>query len=242
MAIVVRPGHQDVQRVANQQLGLGVDARGRLVEDENPRVERQRPREREELLLPDRQRRAALGDRALVSERHPFDEAVGVHRRRRTPDIVIADRRVAKANVVGNRSGEQVDVLQHQAEQPAQLVERQLADVDAVDENPPAADVVEAQQQVDQRRLAGARGADDADALAGPDLERHVLENVVRRRCRRTRRGRRRCGRGRLRGSGLGARGSGCSDRVERLGRARAAMLCRAPSPESRAPTQSRSA
>ncbi len=54
MAIVVRPGHQDVQRVTNQQLGLGVDARRRFVEDENPRVERQRPRKREKLLLPDR--------------------------------------------------------------------------------------------------------------------------------------------------------------------------------------------
>ena len=56
-------GHQHVQRVANQQLGFGVDARRRLVEDQDARIERQRARERQQLLLPDRQRRAALGDR-----------------------------------------------------------------------------------------------------------------------------------------------------------------------------------
>ena len=56
-------GHQHVQRVADQELGLGVDARRRLVEDQDARIERQRARERQQLLLPDRQRRAALGDR-----------------------------------------------------------------------------------------------------------------------------------------------------------------------------------
>jgi hypothetical protein len=44
--------HQHVQRVANQHLGLGVDAGGGLVEDEDLRVEGQRPRKREQLLLP----------------------------------------------------------------------------------------------------------------------------------------------------------------------------------------------
>ena len=57
-------------------------------------------------------------------------------------------------------------VLQHEAEQPAQLGQVELADVDAVDRDAAAADVVEPQQQVDERRLARAGRADDADALA----------------------------------------------------------------------------
>ena len=63
IAIVVRPAISDAQRVADQQLGLGVDARRRFVEDQDARIERQRARERQQLLLADRQRRAALGDR-----------------------------------------------------------------------------------------------------------------------------------------------------------------------------------
>ena len=63
MAIVVRPASAP-QRVADQELGLGVDARRRLVEDEDARVERQRAGKRQQLLLADRERRAALGDGA----------------------------------------------------------------------------------------------------------------------------------------------------------------------------------
>ena len=54
--------HQDVQGVADQDLGLGVDARRRLVEDEDPRIEGEGAGERQQLLLADRQRGAALGD------------------------------------------------------------------------------------------------------------------------------------------------------------------------------------
>ena len=70
-------------------------------------------------------------------------------------------------------------VLQDEPEEPAQLVERQLADVDAVDGDAAAVDVVEPQQQVDDRRLAGAGRPDDADALSGFDRERHVAQHVV---------------------------------------------------------------
>ena len=40
----------------------------------------------------------------------------------------------------------------------------------------PALGVEEAQEQVDQRRLAGARAADEPDLLAGPDRQRHVAQ------------------------------------------------------------------
>ena len=70
-------------------------------------------------------------------------------------------------------------VLQHQAEQAAQVGEVELANVDAVDGDPSALSLVEPHQQVDQRRLAGSGGADDADALARPDLEAHVLQDLV---------------------------------------------------------------
>ena len=43
-----------------------------------------------------------------------------------------------------------MDVLKHQAEESAQLVEIQLPHVDAVDGNPTALDVVKTQQQIDE--------------------------------------------------------------------------------------------
>ena len=59
--------HQDVQRVADEELGFGVDARRRFVEDQHARIEGQRAGERQQLLLADRQGCAALGDRRCRS-------------------------------------------------------------------------------------------------------------------------------------------------------------------------------
>ena len=89
-----------------------------------------------------------------------------MHRPRRAPDAFVVDRRVAEPDVVGDRAREQVHVLQHEAEQPAQLAQVELPDVHAVDRDAPALHVVEPQQQIDERRLSRSGGADDPEALA----------------------------------------------------------------------------
>jgi hypothetical protein len=142
--------HQDVQRVADEDFGFRVDARGRFVEYEHAGIEGQRPRERQQLFLPHRQGRPALGDRARVAVGKAFDEPIGVNRVRRRADARIVDAHVAETDVVGHRSRKQVHVLQHEAEQPAQIGGIEMADVDAVHRNPPP-HVVEAQRQIDQR-------------------------------------------------------------------------------------------
>ena len=164
-----------MQRVANDQLRLRIDAGGGLVENQDTRVERQRAGERQQLFLPDRQRRAALRDCALVPFRQSQNERLGVHRARSPLQPLIVNRRVSKADVVRNRAREQMHILQDEAEQPAQLGEIELANVDAVHQNPAAPHVVEPEQQVDERRLSRPGRADDADTLARPHLEAHVL-------------------------------------------------------------------
>ena len=75
---------------------------------------------------------------------------------------------------------EQMHVLQHQAEQ--RRAARAGPSRGRPRRRPGSVRVshfVEAQQQVDQRRLPRAGGADDADALPGLDLERHVAEDEV---------------------------------------------------------------
>ena len=69
MAIVVRPAISTCSASRISSSVFGVDARRRLVEDEDPRVERERAGERQQLLLADRQRGAALGDRRSRSRR-----------------------------------------------------------------------------------------------------------------------------------------------------------------------------
>ncbi len=60
-------GEERAQRELDAPLGSDVDARGRLVEDEDARVGEERARERDELALAEREPRAALGDLGLVA-------------------------------------------------------------------------------------------------------------------------------------------------------------------------------
>ena len=96
------------------------------------RVERERARERQQLLLPDRQRGAALDDRRLEAAER-VDEPVGVHRRQHTPHLGVADvaalpSRTLPAIVPENRCTS----CSTSPKRRAEPIERQLADVDAV--------------------------------------------------------------------------------------------------------------
>src|ERR1044072_618283 len=86
---------------------------------------------------------------------------------------------MSEAAIFRNRAREEMDVLQHQTEQPAKIFQIELADVHAIDHDAALADVVEPQQQIDKRRLARARRADDGDALSGLHVEAHIAEDVV---------------------------------------------------------------
>ena len=91
--------------------------------------------------------------------------------------------RLAVGDVVGHRVVEQQGFLRHQAEPRAQVAEPHVADVDAVDRDAAGQRVVEPRQQLQQRRLAAAVGADDGDRFAGADFQvdvaQHRLVRVV---------------------------------------------------------------
>ena len=54
-----------------------------------------------------------------------------------------------------------------------------VGDVLAVDQDAARLEVVEAQQQIDERRLAGAGAADQPDLLARPDQQREVVDDAA---------------------------------------------------------------
>ena len=61
--------HDHPQRVANEQLGFGIDTGRRFVEHEHRWIESERARKREELFLPDGECRTSLGDRCIETGR-----------------------------------------------------------------------------------------------------------------------------------------------------------------------------
>ena len=80
MAIVVRPLRQHAERSWIAFSRLGVDAAGRLVEDQDLRVVEQGAGDREPLPLAAGEAGAALAEPGVVAQRRVEDEVVGLGR------------------------------------------------------------------------------------------------------------------------------------------------------------------
>src|SRR5205814_7112632 len=159
----------------DEVLGLRVDRARRLVEDEQDLgVERDSPREREELLLADGHGRAALGHDRLVALWELLDELVRVDEARRVSHLLVGDRRVVQADVRRDRPGEDERVLEDDADMLANAGLAELTQVVAVQEDAALLNVVEARDEADDRGLPRPGRADDGDALRSGDLEAHL--------------------------------------------------------------------
>ena len=77
---------------------------------------------------------------------------------------------VAEADVLLRRQREDRRVLRHQADPLAQRRRIDAAEIDAVDAHAARGRIVEAHEEREERRLAGAGRADERDALAAPHI------------------------------------------------------------------------
>ena len=171
------PAHEACERVLNHRLVLGIDRGERLVQQQDRRIPQQRAGDGDALALPAREADAALTDHRIVGLRQAGDEAVRVGRPCGRFHLGVARVRLAEANVLRCRAVEEVGVLVDDAEARAQCSAVKRAQVLAAEQDSPALRVVEAHEQAQDRRLAGAARADDADPLARAHMER---EPVVR--------------------------------------------------------------
>ena len=167
LALVLELGH-DLEELGG---GLGVEPRGRLVEQDGRGVLDDGDGDAQ--LLPH-----AFGEvldalvEGLLLERDPAHDLiivvlgeVGLAAELGEEVEVLAGREVAvEHDVLGDES----DVLLG--------LERVLVDVDALDEAGPGRRRDEVQEEVDRRRLAGAVGPEQAVDLARPDLQVEVVE------------------------------------------------------------------
>ena len=70
-------------------------------------------------------------------------------------------------------------ILSHQPDLLAERLLGDAGDILPVDQNPPAFQIVETEQQVDQRGLSGTRASDQPDLLARRDGERQVADDPL---------------------------------------------------------------
>jgi len=84
---------------------------------------------------------------------------------------------LAEREVDGDRVAEHIGVLQHEADAPAQLGKAQVAQLDAVELDRPAARQQQAGDALGERRLARSRPPDERHGRTGLDVEGDVLHD-----------------------------------------------------------------
>ena len=107
------PREERLQRLLHEQLRLRVEAGGRLVEEKQPRVLVDGPRDRDALALAAREPDAPVADQGLVALPHLLDEAIGVRGARGAVDRVGLGVRDAIGDVVPHRVVEEDRLLRH---------------------------------------------------------------------------------------------------------------------------------
>ena len=103
---------------------------------------------------------------------------------RRAHDLVRICVRSAEGDVLRHRAGEEEAFLRHDAELAAQRALLHLVEVEVVDRDPARGRLVEAREQLRDRRLPGAGVPDERDRRARRDVEvepvQHFLAAAVR--------------------------------------------------------------
>src|SRR5487761_2096617 len=165
LVVEAREQPQDLLR------GHPVEVAGRLVGDDQRRIGDQRPRDRDPLLLPARQLvgkvRRAVGQADELEGSLDALAALGARQRRQLQrQLDVAERRQHRHQVV--ELEDESDV--HRAPQ-REIGVREARDVDAADADLPGRRLVDAGDEVQQRRLARSRGPHQRDELALEDVE-----------------------------------------------------------------------
>ena len=138
-----------------------------------------RARDGDALALAAGELQAVLADLRVVAARERHDEVVRVSGLGGGDDLGLGRARPADRDILAHRAAKQENVLPDIGDLAAQRAARHRRDVLAVDDDGAAVDLVEAQDQIENRRLAAAGGADQCGHLAGFRDEGQVPDHLL---------------------------------------------------------------
>ena len=124
-------------------------------------------------------RAAVLADDRIVAAWQLHDKLVCMRALGGLDNLLARDIGATVSDVFRHRALEQPRILQHHAKGAAQACARVVTRRPAIDHDASGIDIVKAQQQVDERRLAAARGADQGKAHAGLSLDADILQQFA---------------------------------------------------------------
>src|SRR6185312_5912157 len=158
---------------------LVVECAGRLIEDQDARIGDERAGDGDALALPAGQGRSAFADDGVVALGKLQDEIMRTREAGRRDDALHRHRGIGERDIVAHRAVEQHVLLQDHADLAAQPGGVGHHEVHAVDQYAPALRDVEPLYQLGDRALARARWPDDADRLAGGEIEGDIVQDFL---------------------------------------------------------------
>src|SRR5215207_3406630 len=162
------------EQIANERLGgLGIEVRGRFVQDQHRGLGEESPRERKALALAARELHPLLSDRRLDPGRKRAGSVRQLRTAKRVPELLVACIRTSDGEIRPNRRVEEMGVLAREREFGPDVVLAIVAEVAAGDRNAPGLGIEEPQKQVRDRGLACPAASDEGDPLARlePEIE-----------------------------------------------------------------------
>ena len=171
--------HELVHTCLHDGLGAGVDGARGLVQNHRRRIGDGGACDRDQLALALRQLRAVASEHGVVAVGQAGDKVVRARELGCRDALLVCGIQVAVADVVHHGTGEQVHVLQYDAQRTTQVGLANLVDVDAVVADLAVGDVIEAVDEVGDRRLAGTSGTDKCDLLTRLGVYGHAVQHLV---------------------------------------------------------------
>ena len=167
--------HQTVHALLDVLFRSRIDRARRFIEDQDRCPGYRRSRDIKKLSLTLTQIRAVALQNRVIALGQPHDKGMGRCHLRRLNDLLVGGIKPSVADIFHDRSRKQVGILKHHGDVAAQLVPLNMADINAVDGDGPALDIVEAVDEVRDRRLSGSRGTHEGDLLPRPRVEADIL-------------------------------------------------------------------
>lgn len=167
--------HQTIHALLDVLFRSRIDRTRRFIEDQDRRLGYRRSRDIKKLPLALAQVRAVALKNGVIALWKPHDKGMGRCHLRCLNDLLVCGIKPSVADILHDRSRKQVGVLKHHGDVTAQVVPLNMADINAVDGDGPALDIVEAVDEVRDRRLSGSRGTHEGDLLPRPRVEADIL-------------------------------------------------------------------
>src|SRR5437867_130212 len=172
------PGHEAPERFPDPGLAFDIEARRRLVQDQDRRVADDGPCQGDPLFLPAREGTATLGDHGGVAVFELDDEIMGVGRLGGAHDFRNRGVGLAIRNVLLDAGGKQHRILRNDTDMPAEGLASIPLDVGPIDQDGSPDRVVEAEDQAGDRGLACTGRPHQHHPLTGGDRERHIGQHA----------------------------------------------------------------